>query len=141
MFGRSKQENSMHIVQNADDYYVINKPANTTDEQDNILQVLKLALELQKENQQLSDRIEHLETWNKMDCLLSHYNVSKKPVGNGSMYSAVSSNNRLIRVFSEDTDATMKELQDIDFIINNLDVFPEMAKKYGLTTENKPQED
>jgi len=141
MFGRSKQESSMHIVHNADDYYVINKPAETTDEEDNILQVLKLALKLRKENQQLSDRIEYLETWNKMDCLLSHYNVSKKPVGNGSMYSVVSSNANLIRVFSEDTDTTMKEFQDIDFIINNLDVFPEIAKKYGLTTENKPQED
>ena len=141
MFRRSKQENSMHIVRNADDYYVINKPAKTTDEQDNVLQVLNLALELRKENQQLSDRIEHLETWNKMDRLLSHYNVSKKPVGNGSMYSAVSSNNRLIRVFSEDTDTTMKAFQDIDFILNNLDVFLEIAKKYGLTTENKPQED
>lgn len=76
-----------------------------------------------------------------MDCLLSRYNVSKKSVGNGSMYSVVSSNTNLIRVFSEDTDTNMKEFQDIDFIINNLDVFLEIAKKYGLTTENKPQED
>lgn len=141
MFERSKKENSMCIVRNADDYYVINKPAKTTDEQDNILQVLNLALELRKENQQLSDRIEHLETWKKMDCLLSHYNVSKKPVGDGSMYSVVSSDTNLIRVLSEDTDTTTKESQDIDFIINNLDVFLEIAKKYNLTTKNKPQED
>ena len=59
MSGRGKQENSMHIVHSADDCYVINKPAKTTDEQDNILQVLNLALKLKKENQQLSDRIEH----------------------------------------------------------------------------------
>ena len=61
-----KDSKTIQVVHSDEEYYIKGDVFHTNNMEDNIVQLLSFSHQLQRENKQLADRIEHLENLKEM---------------------------------------------------------------------------